>query len=87
MKVWKVEEYCMYFPLFKLHRCANRFAAQPQTIYSEVPYKDILICRSDQPCAHLPCCISFLKNPANTIVVTAADRMSDTGSARNTANA
>ncbi|MGN0998630.1 MAG: hypothetical protein ACI4PO_03660 [Faecousia sp.] len=35
MKAWKVEEYCMYFPLFKLHRCANRFAAQPQTIYCE----------------------------------------------------
>ena len=27
----------MYFPLFKLHRCANRFAVRPQTIYSEIP--------------------------------------------------
>ena len=27
----------MYFPLFKLHRCTKRFAAQPQTIDSEIP--------------------------------------------------
>ncbi len=27
----------MYFPIFKLHGWGKRFAAQPQTIYSEVP--------------------------------------------------
>lgn len=27
MKVWKAEESCMYFLLFKLHRYTNRFAA------------------------------------------------------------
>ena len=36
-KVWKTEEYFVYFLFFKLHDWGKRFAAQPQTIYSEVP--------------------------------------------------
>ena len=37
MKVSKAEEYCMYFPLLKPHSWGKRSAAQPKTIYSEVP--------------------------------------------------
>ena len=36
-KVLEAEEYCMYFPLSELHGWGKRFAAQPKTIYSEVP--------------------------------------------------
>ena len=37
-KVWKMEEYCMYFPFFKPQTGGKRSAIQPQTIYSEFPY-------------------------------------------------
>ena len=37
MKVSKVEEYFVYFPLLILRSLGKRSAAQPQTIYSEVP--------------------------------------------------
>lgn len=36
-EVWKREEYCMYFPFFKLIPGGNRSVVQPQTIYSEFP--------------------------------------------------
>ena len=36
-KVLKMEEYCMYYPFSELRGWGKRFAAQPQTIYSEVP--------------------------------------------------
>lgn len=36
-EVWKREEYCMYFPFFKLMSGDNRSVVQPQTIYSEFP--------------------------------------------------
>ena len=38
-KVWKIEEYCMYFRFFKLHLGSKRSAGQPKAIYSEVPKK------------------------------------------------
>ena len=31
----------MYFPLSELHGWGKRFAVQPKTIYSEVPYPSI----------------------------------------------
>ena len=37
MKVWKVEEYCMYFPLFKLHRYANKFAFHRRRFIQRFP--------------------------------------------------
>ena len=36
-KVWKMEEYCMYFPFFKPQTGGKKSATQPQTIYSELP--------------------------------------------------
>lgn len=36
-KVWKMREYCMYFPFFIPQAGGKRSAAQPKTIYSEVP--------------------------------------------------
>ena len=39
MKVSKVEEYFVYSPLLILHSWGKRSAAQPQTIYSEIPKK------------------------------------------------
>ena len=37
MKVLKVEEYFVYFPLSEPHSWGKRSAVQPKTIYSEVP--------------------------------------------------
>lgn len=38
-KVYKAEEYCMYFPLCKPQSGGKRSALRPPTIYSEFPQK------------------------------------------------
>ena len=38
-KVLETEEYCMYFPFLELRGWGKGFAAQPQTIYSEIPLR------------------------------------------------
>ena len=37
VKVWKMGEYCTYFPFFKLIEWGKRSCPQPQAIYSEFP--------------------------------------------------
>ncbi len=44
MKAWKVEKYCVYFPLFKLYGWVKRFAVQPQTVYLRLPWLGVFLC-------------------------------------------